>query len=74
MMMSQLSVVWCVLTRDVVQFGEREADGVGSVRAACGINTDFLSVQTRRLHFSFITHVSVLMEEEDEPERSRGKS
>lgn len=58
-----------VLTCDRVQFSKREADGVGSVRAACGINSHLLSIQTRRLHFSFIAHVSVLMEEKDEPER-----
>lgn len=57
----------CPLTCDSVQLGKGEADGVGSVRAACGINSHFLSVQSRRLHFSFIAHVSVLMEEKDEP-------
>lgn len=63
--------VLCIPTCDLVQFSQREADGVGSVRAACGINSHLLSVQTRRLHFSFIAHVSVLMEKKDEPERGR---
>lgn len=56
-----------LLTYNFIQFGQSQTEGVWSMWAACGVNTDSLTVQPGRLHFGFVTQVAIFMKEKDDP-------
>ena len=56
-----------LLTYNFIEFGQSQTQGVGSMRAACGVNTDSLTVQSGRLHFGFVTQVSIFVKEKNDP-------
>ncbi len=55
------------LTYNFIQLSQSQAQGIWSVRTACRVHTDPLTIESRRLHFGFVAQVSIFVKEKDDP-------